>query len=135
MSTEKDLQQLLKAMSPELLAGDYVFCSLPLANYGDYATTKPIASFQEAEGLSLVMLEEMAKDHQLDYQGLYRCISLRVHSSLEAVGLTAKIATKLREKGISANVIAAYFHDHIFVPSARAKEALSALLELSDEDG
>ncbi|MEZ4606444.1 MAG: ACT domain-containing protein [Deinococcales bacterium] len=46
-------QQLLKAMSPELLAGDYVFCSLPLANYGDYATTKPIASFQRDEGLSL----------------------------------------------------------------------------------
>jgi hypothetical protein len=55
-----------------------------------------------------------------------------VHSSLEAVGLTAAVSKKLADKGISANVIAAYYHDHIFVQSAKAEEALYALTEFGD---
>ncbi|MFT5520425.1 MAG: hypothetical protein ACI9IA_001018, partial [Enterobacterales bacterium] len=55
----------------------------------------------------------------------------KVHSSLEAVGLTAAVATALTQKGISANVIAAYYHDHIFVPSDKAASALEALLAIS----
>ena len=58
-------------------------------------------------------------------------ITLRIHSSLEAVGLTAAVATKLAKAGITANVVAAYFHDHIFVPVERADEAVKLLLEFS----
>jgi hypothetical protein len=58
-------------------------------------------------------------------------ISLDVHSSLEAVGLTAAFATALGNEGISANVIAAYYHDHIFVPTADAERAVAALKALS----
>ena len=54
-----------------------------------------------------------------------------IHSSLEAVGLTAAVSTKLATKGISANVIAAYYHDHIFVSAEKAELALLALKELS----
>jgi hypothetical protein len=55
-----------------------------------------------------------------------------VHSSLEAVGLTAVVATKLAAEGISANVIAAFYHDHVFVQANRAKAALAALTSLAD---
>ena len=50
-----------------------------------------------------------------------------VHSSLAAVGLTAAVAAALADHGISANVVAAFYHDHIFVPAERAEEALAAL--------
>ena len=59
-----------------------------------------------------------------------RCITLTVHSSLEAVGLTAAIATELAGLGISANVVAAYYHDHVFVPCAQAEQAVAGLAAL-----
>jgi len=33
--------------------------------------------------------------------------------------------------GISANVIAGFYHDHLFVPSDDADKAVAALLELT----
>jgi len=124
---ENDLQRLLDSMAPELMNGDYVFCSVKESNSSDYADANPIASFQEREGLSLVLLKESADRHALTYSNIYRCLTLGVHSSLDAVGLTAAVTTRLAENQISANVIAAYFHDHIFVPSDRADEALGLL--------
>jgi hypothetical protein len=46
------------------------------------------------------------------------------------VGLTAAFSRALGEADISCNVIAAAYHDHIFVPvddAPRAMDALSAL--------
>ena len=54
-------------------------------------------------------------------------ISLTVHSDLAAVGLTAAFATALGGEGISANVVAGYFHDHIFVQWTRRDDAVAAL--------
>nr|WP_275889019.1 ACT domain-containing protein [Desulforhopalus vacuolatus] len=65
----------------------------------------------------------------MKYEGVFKGITLTVHSSLEAVGLTAAISSKLAEKGISANVIAAYYHDHIFVQTEKAEMAMEALNE------
>ncbi len=124
------LEQLLKTLSPQLQAGDYVFCTLA-GRYGDFAGLSPLASFQEAEGLTLVLAAEQAERAGLAYQGLFRLITLSVHSSLEAVGLTAAVATCLTEQGISANVIAAYYHDYILVPKVRAQDALAALKALA----
>jgi hypothetical protein len=50
-----------------------------------------------------------------------------VHSSLEAVGLTAAVAGALTAAGISANVVAAFHHDHVFVPADRAEAAMAQL--------
>jgi hypothetical protein len=47
------------------------------------------------------------------------------------VGLTAAVSAALTREGISANVIAAYYHDHIFVPEADAERALDALRALT----
>jgi len=127
MTGEKDLQKLLDSLKPELLPDDYVFCSADDAFYGDYAEANPIASFQEREGLTLVMTKESADRYALQYTGLHRCITLGVYSSLDAVGLTAAVATMLSGLQISANVIAACYHDHVFVPSDRADEALALL--------
>ncbi len=118
-------------MSPKLLDGEYVFCTLENASYGDYAEAEPMASFAEEEGLSLVLLKESAEKLGLDYEGVFKCITLTVHSSLEAVGLTAAISTKLSEDQISANVIAAYYHDHVFVPSGSAEKAIRVLSEFN----
>lgn len=119
-------------MSPELLEGEYVFCTVKGARYGDYAEAGPIASFTEAEGLTLVLLKDAAEQSGLDWHEEYRCITLGVHSSLQAVGLTAAVAGALAENGISANVIAAYFHDHVFVQSELASRALGILLALKN---
>lgn len=127
MAGEKNLERLLRSMSPALIEGDYVFCTLKNADYGDYAETRPIASFTETEGLTLVLLKETAENNGFHYEGVFRCLTLSIHSSLEAVGLTAAIAGKLAAHGIAANVIAAYFHDHIFVPSELAESAIGIL--------
>ncbi len=129
MAGEKDLEKLLGSMSPVLVDGEFVFCTLKNSRYGDYADTRPIASFEEAEGLTLVLPRESADSFDLSYDGIFRCITLGVHSSLEAVGLTAAVATKLADHGIAANVIAGYFHDHIFVQADLAKQAFGLLLE------
>lgn len=62
-----------------------------------------------------------------DNRGQWARISLEIHSSLEAVGLTAVISSRLAEKGISANIVAARLHDHLFVPWDRREEALAVL--------
>jgi hypothetical protein len=67
----------------------------------------------------------------VDYEFAYRLITLKVHSSLEAVGLTAAFSNKLTEHDISANVIAGYFHDHIFIQARQAEKAMAALKELT----
>lgn len=131
MAGEKDLQTLLDSMSPVLLDGEYVFCTVGDASYGDYAEAAPIASFTETEGLTLVLLKEAADSKGLPYQGIFRCITLGVHSSLQAVGLTAVVSNALAEKSISANIIAGYFHDHIFVESKNTADALGILLKLA----
>jgi hypothetical protein len=108
-----------------------VFCSLEDTDYGALSHTNPLASFAEAEGLSLVLTRESADEEGLAYEGTFRCISLQVHSSLEAVGLTAAVTGELAAHDISANVIAGYHHDHVFVPSHQAESALRLLENMS----
>ena len=74
---------------------------------------------------------EAADQCGLNYDHTFRCITLNVHSSLEAVGLTAAVSTALSDNQISANIIAGFYHDHIFVQSESAKHALGILSELS----
>lgn len=125
-----NLEKLLHSISPALTEGDFVFCTVKNSRYGDFADARPIASFCEAEGLTLVLPKQAAEQHGLPYDGVFKCISLGVHSSLHAVGLTAAVAGKLAEYGISANVMAAYFHDHIFVQTELADTAIDILSEL-----
>ena len=131
MVGEKNLDKLLSAMSPALMRGEFVFCTFEKSRYGDHAELEPVAAVTEDEGLTLVVPKSKADQHGLEYNSVFRGITLKVHSSLEAVGLTAAFSGKLTEHGISANVIAGYYHDHIFVQSELAEKAMTAINELT----
>lgn len=129
MSGETNLARLLQSMTPQLNPGQYVFCCIP-AEY-DCSGLQPIASLRESEGLSLVLPREVADAYNLSYDYVAAWITLEVHSSLAAVGLTASFSTALAQAGISCNVVAGFHHDHLFVPCERAEKALSTLCALS----
>ncbi len=131
MAGETDLAALLHKLVPDLLPQTYVFCTVDGAKYGHLSHTEPLASFQESEGLTLVLSQDSADKEGLRYEGTFRCVSLNVHSSLEAIGLTAVIASALARQNISANMIAGFYHDHLFVPSVHGQQALRILRALN----
>ena len=128
---ETDLAVLLASMSPELHEGSYVF----VVDEGRGGREEAVVLVTEAEGTTLVLPRERADELGLTYAFVASWITLRVHSALDAVGLTAAFAAALTDEGISANVVAGYFHDHLFVPEARAEEAVRLLEELAAEHG
>jgi hypothetical protein len=67
----------------------------------------------------------------LEYSFTASWITLTVHSSLTAVGLTASFSKALSDENISCNVVAAYFHDHIFVDAKDASRAMEVLERFS----
>lgn len=131
MAGEKNLATLIASMTPILSEREYVFSTLSDGDESLLAKLQPIGTFHEQEGLTVIVLHSEAEKHQLHYHGLFQCITLNVHSSLAAVGLTAAVSTKLAQENISANVVAAYYHDHIFVPADDAAKALLCLQDLA----
>ena len=123
MAGTKALDQLLAGMEPVLYSGDYGFATVAAVPAG----LRPFAVIAEDEGLTLVALTADLAAAGVAHQGGWARISLTVHSDLSAVGLTAAIATALTGAGISANVIAGYFHDHFFVQASRAEAAMAAM--------
>lgn len=132
MSGEKNLEKLLTLMQPKLLDGNFVFCTITDGDLSDILKLAPIASFQEEEGLSLLSSQQNADEANIKYDSVLKGITLSVHSSLDAVGFTAAVANKLANNGIPANVVAAYYHDHVFVPADKAQFALQLLTELAE---
>jgi len=130
MSGITELKQILNQLEPELSDREFVFCTFKDQLYGDLSQLNPVATVQEAEGLSLVIEKDIAQANGIAFESGFRRITLNVYSSLEAVGLTAAVAGLLAAQDISANLIAGYFHDHIFVPASRAEEALALLDKL-----
>ncbi|WP_406349987.1 ACT domain-containing protein [Streptomyces sp. NBC_00658] len=128
MSGEADLQKLLSSMSPELRPGRYVFT---VAEAGIPAGVTPVVTVAEQEGLTLVVRLEEADTAGLTYDYVAGWITLRVHSALDAVGLTAAVAQELAAAGLSCNVVAGFHHDHLFVPYERAAEAVTLLEDLA----
>ena len=126
-SGDENLSNLLNNLQPNLLNEDYVFITLEDYSLDFFNLLHPIATFKEEEGLTLVISEERAKRENFEYNSVFKCISLGVHSSLNSVGLIATISTLLSEKGISCNVFSGYFHDHLFVQKSLSKEALELL--------
>ena len=134
MSGEVYLQKLLKDMSPILDDHEYVFITTP-APLADMIYLNPLCTFVEEEGLTLIILKDLALAEGINFDGVFKKITLNVHSSLDAVGLTAVVASKLKDYNISANVVAAYYHDHIFVQSSLSEKALNCLKELTRAGG
>ena len=114
---ERDLGRLLNDLKPSLAQERYAFEN----------SNNPLLA---ADAFALVREEEALTVIRVSATGQWARISLGVDSSLEAVGLTAAFSRALADSGISANVIAALHHDHIFVPWNRRYEALSVLQSL-----
>jgi hypothetical protein len=129
MSGETDLGNLLKEMKPELNSGEYVYC---LADSKEQAMSlEPLLYFLEKEGLTMILTREKADSLNIPYATTCAWITLTVHSSLEAVGLTAAFSKALTDANISCNVVAAFYHDHIFVPASDAQQAMQVLQKLT----
>jgi len=122
-----DLSELIAHLEPVLGEGEFVFVTVEGAHYGVHANLEPLGAFEEGEGLTLILERSRAESAGLAFEGVMRCITLSVTSSLEAVGLTAAVASALAEASISANVVAAFHHDHVFVPASQATRALDVL--------
>lgn len=120
-----NLQQLLCSLEPLLQPGTYVYATLPHGT--DLSCCSPIAIIREAEGMTVVVDADIAQ--RLGWPVLFCAawITLQVHSDLQAVGLTAAIATALAQAGLSCNVVAGAFHDHLFVPVKDAQAAMRVL--------
>jgi hypothetical protein len=115
-------------MEPQLGAGVYVYCVAP---YGtNLAGLSRVATVSESEGLTLVLPEEQASGAGLRVLFRAAWITLMVHSDLHAVGLTAAFADTMGQTGISCNVLAGAYHDHIFVPFEKAPGAMAAHVDL-----
>jgi len=128
MAGTTDLAQLLRTLEPVLRDGEFVYATVVEVPAG-----LPVeATVREPEGLTIVVRRDAADIHGIRYDYVAAWITLTVHSSLEAVGLTAAFATALGREGISCNVLAGHHHDHILVATADAERAMDVLHALAE---
>ncbi len=132
MAPDPRLAAALLGLQPILHDGTFVFVTLsPGADPRPYA---PVAMVHEPEGLSIVVREQAAARHGLAAPATaFRAawITLAATTDLDLVGLTATVAQALASAGIACNVVAGARHDHLFVPVARARDALAVLAGLA----
>jgi uncharacterized protein len=122
---EPDLKTLLSHLSPRLNAGEFVFLSL---KEHLPAHVRPLATFHEWEGESVVLRKEQAETIGLKHSAdTYAWITLDVQSPLDSIGITAAVSTALAAEGIPCNLVAAFHHDHVFVPLSSSKKAMEVL--------
>lgn len=129
MSGETDLARLLQGMAPARQPGAYVFCTV--AALDDLIIQESVGLFREPEGITVILPQSTADRLRLPYTYAAAWLTLTVHSALAAVGLTAAFSQALAEAQISCNVIAGYYHDHIFVAVADADRAMQVLRQLA----
>ena len=129
MAGETDLNILLESLEPSLNLGSYVFISLKDIN--EILREDILFEFKEAEGITILLSKDKADKYNLDYEFVASWITLKVHSALDAIGLTAAVSSALTKHNISCNVVAAYYHDHIFVRKKDTKKAMEVLSEFS----
>lgn len=131
MPGERALPELLAHLEPELHPAEHVYTTVD----GDDASIpgahgQPVVTVREPEGTTLVLPRAQADEAGLPYEYVAAWITLRVHSALDTVGLSAAVSTALADAGLSCNIVAGYHHDHLFVPAEHAQHALRVLREL-----
>ncbi len=128
MNGEANLDVLINTMKPQLNSGEFVFCTLKTIKID---INNVLFFFRENEGITIVCTKEYADKKKYNYSSIFSWITLEVHSALEAVGLTAAFSQALAVHNISCNVVAGYYHDHIFVQQEKAVEAIEVLENLA----
>ena len=123
-----DLAEMLATLEPVLHPGAYVFCAVDTLYANDWKYI--LASMREPEGLSVVTQEDHARLRGWPVAMRAAWLTLKVHSDLNAVGLTAAVSRVLTAQGIACNVVAGVRHDHLLVPYAEGAAALDALRRL-----
>ncbi len=122
-----DSQAMISGMDPVLDTQSYAFAVL---SDGEEPPGSAFAVVREAEGTTAVLPVGLEGNPES-----LACITLQVHSDLQGVGLTAAVSNALAEQGIACNVIAGFYHDHLFVPWDRRDEAMQILRELAESAG
>ncbi|MEO1049931.1 MAG: ACT domain-containing protein [Bacteroidota bacterium] len=128
-SGETNLNTLLRNISPKINPGEYVFCVVQ--KFDIKLIEQALFHFRESEGITIIIEKERADELGIKYETIFAWITLEVHSSLDAVGLTASFSQILAVNKISCNVVAGYYHDHLFVRLEEAEHATSLLDSLS----
>lgn len=123
---------MISGMTPALQPGAFVFITATDPAQIAAFTPHAMATFQEAEGLSLIVPVDVAAQAACDTDSPMRCITLNVYSSLEGIGLTAAVSTALGDAAIPCNIVAAYHHDHVFVPADKCDHAVEILKALQN---
>lgn len=123
---------LIQNMQPELKEGEYVFASFSREEIIS-KRLNPICTFMEKEGISVIINRHEADLNKIQYGSIFKMITLNIHSSLNAIGFLAKITSELAKHDISVNPVSAYYHDHLFVPAAKAEEAIAVLNQLKQK--
>jgi len=127
---ETELDVLIRSMQPVLHNETYVFATVDF-NF-DVTGLSPLMSFKEQKGQTLILGKTAATEAGIDYEFPCQMITLNIHSSLDAVGFLARITTHLAQLNIGVNPVSGFYHDHLFVPSNRATDAMEALGTLSN---
>lgn len=120
-----NLRAMIRGMAPVLAAEPYGYVVTPTAVPGAFAM------IAEAEGMTVIAPVAALAQVGIAAGAHWARISLTLHSALAAVGLTAAFARALADQAISANVVAGYCHDHIFVAWADRDRAMAALQALA----
>ena len=123
------MNKMLKSLKPKLNPGEFVFCVTD--DLAQISQADIISTFKEEEGVTVIIKKELADQLKLKYAYVAAWITLTVHSSLEAVGLTSAFSAALSNESISCNVVAAFHHDHIFVNKNDAEKAMDILNRFS----
>lgn len=130
MSGENNLDILLADMRPELRHQPYVFLT-SAKDFDEKIKSGAVMVFLEAEGVTIVVAEEIAQVLKIEYQNTWAMITLTIHSDLNAIGFLAAITKKLADAGISVNAVSAFYHDHLFVPWEKRDNAMNILRSFS----
>jgi len=124
--------EMISKMTPEMRSGTFVFVTTDDPALGTSLSVDAISIFREEEGISVIIPVELAERSMLNTDHPMRCITLNVYSSLDGVGLTSAVSTALGDNDIPCNIVAAFHHDHVFVPSDRAERAVQVLKSLQN---